>query len=107
MARFVVKPGYLAISQRASVLIQQIVSLMFVGIAVAEEFKLKRNASISHFRVNLSLRFKARQSAKSVFIPIEIGTNYHNKNFALRLALKERLKGTRKWPIGAEDTNIF
>ena len=22
------------------------------------------------------------------------------KNFALRLALKERLRGTRKWPIG-------
>ena len=48
--------------------------------------------------------FKAKLSAKSllwksVFIHIEIGTNYHNKNFALRLALKERLKGTRKWPI--------
>ena len=25
--------------------------------------------------------------------------NYHNKSFALRLALKERLRGTRKWPI--------
>ena len=35
---------------------------------------------------------------KSVFIHIEIRTNYHNKNFA-RLALKERLRGTRKWPI--------
>ena len=48
--------------------------------------------------------FKAKLSAKSllwksVFIHIETGTNYHNKNFALRLALKERLKGTRKWPI--------
>ena len=29
----------------------------------------------------------------------EIRTNYHNKNFALRLTLKERLRGTRKWPI--------
>ena len=50
------------------------------------------------------LHFKARLSAKSllwksVFIHIEIGTNYHNKNFALRLALKERLSRTRKWPI--------
>ena len=36
---------------------------------------------------------------KSVFIHIEIGSNYHNKNFAHRLALKERLRGTRKWPI--------
>ena len=59
---------------------------------------------IVHFRVHLSLYFKARLSAKSllwksVFIHIEIGTNYHNKNFALRLALKERLKRTRKWPI--------
>ena len=61
-------------------------------------------ALIGHFRVHLSLHFKARLSAKSllwksVFIHIEIGTNYHDKNFALRLALKERLRGTRKWPI--------
>ena len=60
---------------------------------------------IGHFRVHISLHFEARLSAKSllwksVFIHIEIGTNYHDKNFALRLALKERLKGTRKWPIG-------
>ena len=27
---------------------------------------------------------------RSVAIYIEIGTNYHNKSFALRLALKER-----------------
>ena len=64
----------------------------------------KTNIWIGHFRVHLSLRFKARLSAKSliwksVFIHIEIGTNYHNKSFALRLALKERLRGTRKWPI--------
>ena len=59
---------------------------------------------IGHFRVHLGLHFKARLSAKSllwksVFIHIEIRTNYHNKTFALRLALKERLRGTRKWPI--------
>ena len=63
-----------------------------------------QSKKIGHFRVHLSLHFKARLSAKSllwksVFIHIEIGTNYHNKNFALRLALKERLRGTRKWPI--------
>ena len=50
-----------------------------------------------------SLHFKARLSAKSLFwkslfIHIEIGTNYQNI-FAPRLVLKERLKGTRKWPI--------
>ena len=59
---------------------------------------------IGHFRVHLSLHFKARLSAKSllwksVFIHIEIGTYYHNKSFALRLALKERLWRTRKWSI--------
>ena len=58
----------------------------------------------SHFRVHLSLHFKARLSAKSllrksIFIHIEIGTNYHNKNIALTLALKVRLRETRKWPI--------
>ena len=63
---------------------------------------------IGHFRVHLRLHFKARLSAKSlllksVFIHIEIGTNYQNKNFSLRLALKERLGRTRKWPISKLD----
>ena len=40
----------------------------------------------------------------SVFIHIEIGTNYHNKSFALRLALKETPRGTRKWPIDHWDS---
>ena len=37
----------------------------------------------------------------SVFIHIEIRTNYHKIaiNFALRFALKETLRGTRKWSI--------
>ena len=60
--------------------------------------------AIGHFRIHHSLHFKARLSAKSllwksVFIHIETGANYHNKNFALRLAMKERLRGTQKWPI--------
>ena len=46
---------------------------------------------ISHFRVNFSLYFKASLHAKL--------TNYHDKNIALRLAWKERLSWTRKWPI--------
>ena len=36
---------------------------------------------------------------RSVFIHIEIGTNYHDKKFALRLALNETLRETRKWPV--------
>ena len=52
--------------------------------------------TIGHFRVRLSLHFKASLSAKSllwksVFI--------HNKDFALSVALKWRLRWTRKWPI--------
>ena len=35
----------------------------------------------------------------SVFVHIKIRINYHNKNFAFRHALKERLRGTRKWSI--------
>ena len=55
---------------------------------------------IGHFPVYLSLHFKPRLSGKSslwksVFIYIEIGTNYRNKNFALRVALKDRLRGTQ------------
>ena len=49
---------------------------------------------IVHFRVHLSLHFKARLSAKSVMkisFHIKIGTNYVNKKFALRLALKTAL----------------
>ena len=73
----------------------------------AHSFIYSRSHSL--FRVHLSLRFKARLSAKSllwksVFIHIEITTNYHNKNFALRVALKDRLRETRKWPI---ETIIF
>ena len=67
---------------------------------------------IGHFRVQLSLHFKARLRAKSllwksVFIHIEIATNYHNKNFALGLALKERLRGTRKWSITIPRVNVW
>ena len=67
-----------------------------------------RPIRLGHFRVHLSLYFKARLSAKSllwksVFTHIEIRTNYHNKSFALRLALKERLRGTRKWPIVGDE----
>lgn len=40
-------------------------------------------ATIGHFGVHLSLHFKGRLSAKSVFILIEIGTSYLNKNFDL------------------------
>ena len=44
--------------------------------------------------------FQSEAKCESVFIHIEIGTDYHNKNFALRFALKERLRETRKWSIG-------
>ena len=51
---------------------------------------LKHAHAMGHFRVHLSLHFKARLIAKSlrksVFIPIEIGTNYHNKNFVVQVA---------------------
>ena len=59
---------------------------------------------IGHFQVHFILYFKARLRARSlfwrsVFIYIEIRNNCHNKNFELRLALKESLMGTRKRPI--------
>ena len=43
--------------------------------------------------------FQSEAKCESVFIHIETGTNYNNKILALRLALKERLRGTPKWPI--------
>ena len=67
---------------------------------------------ICHFGVHLSLHFKVKLSVKSllwnsVFCHIQIGTNYHNKSFALRLALKERLRRTRKWSIDTGDGKIL
>ena len=35
----------------------------------------------------------------SLFNHIEIRYDHHNINSGLRLVLKERLRGTRKWPI--------
>lgn len=41
----------------------------------------------------------------SILIHIEIRTNYHdNKHFALRLAQKERFRGTRKWSVTGDGT---
>ena len=54
---------------------------------------------MGHFRVQFSLYFKASLREKS-----ESRTNYHNKNFALRLALKKRLSETRKWSIYINDS---
>ena len=55
--------------------------------------------AISEFTSSFILN-KARLSSKSllhksVFIHFEIRTNYHGKNFALRLALKKRLRKLR------------
>lgn len=54
-----------------------------------------RYLSISHFQIHSSLFFKASISAKSFilklgFISMQIETNWHQKTFALRLALKKR-----------------
>lgn len=57
-----------------------------------------------HFKASLSAKSVLR---KSIFIPIEIGTNYHNKDFALRVALKERLRETRKWPTVCSSTTVI
>ena len=89
--------------------------MAFVAISARHENLVWDAASkgqIGHFRVQLSLYFKTRLSAKSllwksVFIHIEIATNYRNKNFALGLALKERLMGTRKWPITIPRVNVW
>ena len=40
-----------------------------------------------------------QSEAKCEVFVTKIRLNYHNKNFALRLTLEERLRGTQKWPI--------
>ena len=77
-----------------------------IKIAVGQREELCRRPehadedSVGHSRVHSSLHFKASLCEVSVtnisiFIHIEIKTNYHNKNFVLRLASKERLRETR------------
>ena len=61
-------------------------------------FDQKKAPAIGHFWVHFGLYFKTSLRVNSllqisVFIHIEIRTNYHNKNFARRLTLKERLRG--------------
>ena len=65
--------------------------------------KVRQN-QIGHLWVHFSLFLKASLLVKSllwisVFIHIEIRTNYRSKNFTRRITLKERLSGTRKWAI--------
>ena len=64
--------------------------------------------SIGHFRVLLHLCFKTSLSAKPFiwkWVPHVVSfsckstSHFHKNGFALRLALKQRHKGTRKWPI--------
>ena len=44
--------------------------------------------------------FVSLRQSSSVFIRFEITTYYQNKKkFAQRLVMKERTRGTRKWPI--------
>ena len=43
-------------------------------------------------------RFHMKMSSACWFIFIQI-SHFHENGFALRLALKQRHKGTRKWPI--------
>ena len=96
------------ISQNTDHAIRQTCHVREMGGKILAERKPKglvtQSIFMGLFRIHLSLHFKAWLSAKSflwksVFILIEIGSNYHNKNFALRLGLKERLRGTQKWPI--------
>ena len=64
-------------------------------------------AVIGHFRVLLCLCFKTSLSAKPfilkwVLLAVSFHANqshFHENGFALRLALKQRHKRTRKWPI--------
>ena len=68
--------------------------------------------SIGDFRVDFSFYFKASLRAKSflrvsVFIHIEVELITVTKKFALRLALKERLRGIRKWPIGLCENQLL
>ena len=60
-------------------------------------------ALIGDFRVPFCLRVRTSLSAKPFiwkWVPLtRLFTHFHKKSLALRLVLKQRYKGTRKWPI--------
>ena len=55
--------------------------------------------TIDHFRVTLSLCFKARLSNMKWLLILRQMKPFDRKHFALCLFLKVRVFGTRKWPI--------
>ena len=72
-------------------------SLLFEGIFFTRSW-------IGHFRVTKTLTFKMRPSAqpflwKWVLIWARMKNNFYIKDWALNLVLKQRLWGTRRWPI--------
>ena len=94
-----------AFSNRGLVLI--LASLMSSRIrAILSVFSVPL-ATIGHFRVHLCLCFKTRSSAKPFIwkwfcMQFHFHANqshFHKNGFALRLVLKQRHKGTRKWPM--------
>ena len=54
----------------------------------SKKFHFQNEAKCETFVVEMSFNYDANK------------THFHNKGFALSLALKARLFGTRKWPIG-------
>ena len=69
-------------------------------------------ASIGHFRVRKTLTFKMRLArcttflVKMSFICMRMKNNFHIKDWAPKLVLKQRPGGTRKWPIEMHPTTV-
>ena len=55
------------------------------------------------FRHTPQSRFQDESKCEVFFMKV----NYYNKNFALGLAFKDRLKGTRKWLVAPTLGNLF
>ena len=72
------------------------------------------NAIIGHFRVPLYRLFQSESKCETSLMKMTLicmkmkllcRTHFHKKGFELTLVLKQRLKRTRKWPIGNEFKN--
>ena len=88
--------------------------VLFCGISIARGYSLVLSSTtkgvnqIGHFRVLFGLSFKVSLRAKFgfvMFISFHSHLNYHTKNFAPTLSLKERITGSRKWSIIHQFTN--
>ena len=80
-----------------------IIVLLLIQMILSLPLSMLSSSSIGHFRVPKTLTFKMRLGVQPFlrmsFICMRMKNDFHIKGWAPTLVLKQRLGGTRKWPI--------